>query len=43
MLHTVNHVYVQLGEESRDKWGSSGQRTSIKGKIVADLEVSIAF
>lgn len=34
VLHTANHVHVQLGEESRDKWGSSGQRTSIKGKIV---------
>lgn len=33
-LFQANHVHVQLGEESRDKWGSSGQRTSIKGKIV---------
>jgi hypothetical protein len=34
VLHKASHVHVQLGEESRDKWGSSGQRTSIKGKIV---------
>jgi hypothetical protein len=34
VLHTANHVYVQLGEESRDKWGSSGQRVSVKGKLV---------
>jgi hypothetical protein len=33
-LFQANHVHVQLGEESRDKWSSSGQRTSIKGKIV---------
>lgn len=34
VLHTANHVYVQLGEESRDKWGSSGQRVSVRGKLV---------
>jgi hypothetical protein len=34
VLFQANHVHVQLGEESRDKWGTSGQRTSIKGKIV---------
>jgi hypothetical protein len=34
ILFQASHVHVQLGEESRDKWGSSGQRTSIKGKIV---------
>ncbi|MFF4014399.1 hypothetical protein [Streptomyces sp. NPDC001843] len=33
-LHTAQYVYVQLGEESRDKWLSSGQRVAIKGKIV---------
>ncbi|MBC2904282.1 hypothetical protein [Streptomyces cupreus] len=33
-LHTAQYVYVQLGEESRDKWLSSGQRLAIKGKIV---------
>jgi hypothetical protein len=33
-LIQANHVFVQLGEESRDKWASSGQRTSIRGKIV---------
>ncbi|KFG04029.1 hypothetical protein [Streptomyces scabiei] len=33
-LHTAQYLYVQLGEESRDKWLSSGQRVAIKGKIV---------
>lgn len=33
LMH-VNHVFVQLGEESRDKWLSSGQRVSIKGLLV---------
>ncbi|WEH13306.1 hypothetical protein [Streptomyces sp. VNUA24] len=33
-LHTAQYIYVQLGEESRDKWLSSGQRVAIKGKIV---------
>ncbi|MFM9594889.1 hypothetical protein ACKI1J_30070 [Streptomyces scabiei] len=33
-LHTAQYIYVQLGEESRDKWWSSGQRVAIKGKIV---------
>ncbi|MBZ3903298.1 MULTISPECIES: hypothetical protein [Streptomyces] len=33
-LHTAQYLYVQLGEESRDKWMSSGQRVAIKGKIV---------
>ncbi|SOD83020.1 hypothetical protein SAMN06272781_7999 [Streptomyces sp. 1222.2] len=33
-LHTAQYIHVQLGEESRDKWLSSGQRVAIKGKIV---------
>lgn len=33
-LRTAQYLYVQLGEESRDKWLSSGQRVAIKGKIV---------
>jgi hypothetical protein len=33
-LHTAQYLYVQLGEESRDKWLSSGQRVAIRGKIV---------
>ncbi|MFF3494794.1 hypothetical protein ACFYWS_25995 [Streptomyces sp. NPDC002795] len=32
-LHTAQYVHVQLGEESRDKAFSSGQRTAIRGKI----------
>lgn len=34
-LHTAQYVYVQLGEESRDKWLSSGQRVAVQGKIIA--------
>ncbi|MFJ1672896.1 hypothetical protein ACIOK4_42375 [Streptomyces bottropensis] len=33
-LHTAQYIHIQLGEESRDKWLSSGQRVAIKGKIV---------
>ncbi|WP_406477643.1 hypothetical protein [Streptomyces sp. NBC_01615] len=33
-LHTAQYVYVQLGEESRNKWLRSGQRVAIKGKII---------
>jgi hypothetical protein len=33
-LHTAQYVYVQLGEESRNKWFSSGQRVAVRGKIV---------
>lgn len=30
----ANYVFVQTGEDSRDKFLASGQRTAIKGKIV---------
>lgn len=33
-LHTAAYVYMQTGEDSRDKWTESGQRTAIRGKIV---------
>jgi hypothetical protein len=33
LLH-VSHVFVQTGEESRDKLASSGQRVAVRGKIV---------
>ena len=33
-LHTAQYVYVQLGEESREKWFSSNQQVAIKGQIV---------
>jgi hypothetical protein len=29
-----SYVFVQTGEDSRDKFMASGQRTAIKGKIV---------
>lgn len=33
-LHTAQYLHVQLGEESREKWMSSGEQVAIKGKIV---------
>ncbi|GAA0402502.1 hypothetical protein GCM10009530_63050 [Microbispora corallina] len=33
-LSQANHIFVQTGEDSRDKWTASGQRVAIKGKIV---------
>jgi hypothetical protein len=30
----ASHVFVQTGEDSRDKFMTSGQRTSIRGEIV---------
>lgn len=33
-LHTAQYVYIQLGEDSRNKWFHSGQRVAVKGKIV---------
>jgi hypothetical protein len=34
VLQHVSHVFVQTGEESRDKFASSGQRVAVRGKIV---------
>lgn len=33
-LHTAQYVYVQLGEETQEKWFSSSQQVAIKGEIV---------
>ncbi|MER5382020.1 hypothetical protein OG788_43695 [Streptomyces sp. NBC_00647] len=33
-LHTAQYLYVQLGEESRDKLFSSGQQVKAKGEII---------
>jgi hypothetical protein len=33
-LAFVDHVFVMTGEDSRDKFMASGQRTSVRGKII---------
>ncbi|MFF6995650.1 hypothetical protein ACFY93_11905 [Streptomyces sp. NPDC008313] len=33
-LHTAQYLHIQLGENSREKWTSSGEQVAIKGKIV---------
>jgi hypothetical protein len=33
-LTYANHVNVQTGEDSRNRWMESGQRVAIRGKLV---------